>query len=369
MTDHRTEGSAIKSDTPLRYLSTLAFDEKFLDRIRAVSPRIVVQQITAESADDIPEHVWAQVDVLHTSAVFPPPGSAPALSWIQLDTSGADHLAGQPVWDREAKITTLGGVGPVAMAEYVMFTLLGMAHRLPELITAKSNKSWPSAGAAATLFTPAPVRGSTVVIIGYGRIGQEIGRVASAFGIRVIGVSRGGRTDPRKGTVAYDGRQVTSRPQTASPIAAGARIEPQDAHVVLIDAERLDEALPLADWLVVVVPRTAETAGLLDERRFSLLKPGAMLINVSRGGVVDETAMLDALRSGRLAGAVVDVFQSEPLEPESPWWTEPKVFLTPHVAGLTPDYRAHVEHIVTDNLRRFLAGLPLMNEIDRTRGY
>jgi phosphoglycerate dehydrogenase-like enzyme len=90
---------------------------------------------------------------------------------------------------------------------------------------------------------------------------------------------------------------------------------------------------------------------------------------VSRGGIVDEHALLEALRSDRLSGAVLDVFDTEPLDPQSVWWTEPKVILTPHVAGLTPDYGAHVEHILTENLRRFLAGSPLMNVADRVRGY
>src|SRR4051794_31623286 len=125
--DRHQMSSDARVEQSVRYLSTLAFDDEFLDHVRAVSPRVVVQQITTDSAADIPDMLWTQIDVLHTSVVFPPPGIDCPARWIQLDTSGVDHLAGQPVWDSKAAITTLGGVGPVAMAEYVMFSVLGMA--------------------------------------------------------------------------------------------------------------------------------------------------------------------------------------------------------------------------------------------------
>ena len=223
------------------YLSTLAFDEDFLDLVRAVAPGVVVQQITANSAADIPAALWAQVDVLHTSTIFPPAGVATSIRWIQLDTSGADHLSGQPVWRSAASITTLGGVGPVAMAEYAIFALLGMAHRLPALIAARNNRSWPAAGVAAQLFTPAPVRGTTMAIIGYGRIGQEIGRGAAAFGISVIGVSRGGPAVVDPATARYDGRQVVARPLPlgAQGVDPGAPIEPDSDRVLVVDTSRL----------------------------------------------------------------------------------------------------------------------------------
>jgi phosphoglycerate dehydrogenase-like enzyme len=359
------------AERPVRYLSTLAFDDEFLQRIRDVSPRVVVEQITADSAADIPAALWGRIDVLHTSAVFPPDGVPCSADWIQLDTSGADHLADQPVWRSNATITTLGGVGPVAMAEYVMFSVLGLAHRLPALVAARSDRSWPPPRTAAALLTPAPIRGTTMAIIGYGRIGQEISRVAAAFGVSVIGVRRSGHLPAEPAGAHYDGRHVAGRPiaPRTSGVEPDVAITPVADHVVVVDASRLDDVLEQADWVVVVLPRTPQTRGMFDANRFARLKPGAMLVNASRGGIVDERAMLVALRDGRLAGAALDVFDAEPLPPDSVWWSEPGVFVTPHVAGLTPDYRAHVEHIVTENLRRFLSGTPLMNEVDRTRGY
>ncbi len=357
--------------SPVRYLSTLAFDDDFLDTIRAVSPLVVVEQITADAATDIPDARWAQIDVLHTSSVFPPPGIATSLRWIQLDTSGADHLAAQPVWRSEAAITTLGGVGPVAMAEYVMFSVLGMAHRLPALVSARNDRTWPAPREGAALFTPAPVRGTTMAVIGYGRIGREIARVAAVFGIKVVGLSRRGHVPTHGDGGQYDGRRVVARPGPLATrgVATGEPIVPGEDQVVIVGTDRLDDVLELADWVVVVLPRTPETVGILDAHRLARCKAGAVLINASRGGIVDESALLAALRTGRLAGAALDVFDTEPLGEDSAWWSEPGVFVTPHVGGLTPDYRAHVEHIVTENLRRFLSGSRLMNEVDRTRGY
>ena len=357
--------------TPVHYLSTLALPEEFLDRLRAVSPLVTVEQITAESPADIPDEVWAGVDILHTSSVFPSVRSAPALRWIQLDTSGADHLRGQPLWDSDVQISTLGGVGPVSMAEYVMLSTLALAHRLPALVEARHARSWPEPRLGARMFTPARVRGSTMVILGYGRIGQEIARLAIPFGISVIGVSRGGLKDSSQQGLTYDGRQVAARPAAPShrTVSPGSPVVATSDGVTLVAGDRLDEVLPLADTLVVVVPHTPQTHRILDARRLGLLAPDAVLINASRGGVLDEEALLAGLRSGRIGGAALDVFDSEPLPATSPWWTEPGVFVTPHVGGLTADYGAHVEQIVTANLGRFLAGEPLMNVVDRERGY
>lgn len=356
---------------PIRYLSTLTFDDSFLDRLRAVSPEVIVEQFPAETADDIPANVWSRTDVLHTSRVFPPLGMSPHLRWIQLDTSGADHVRVHPVWKTEVAITTLGGVGPVAMAEYVMFSVLGMAHRLPALIAARSARQWPSPPRSTGLFTPAPVRGTTMVIAGYGRIGREISRLAPVFGIRVIGVARGGPEGSASEREQYDGRRVANRPDGPVPrfVEPLTPLATADDEVMVVPTQRLDEALALADWLVVVLPHTEETHGMLDGDRLRKLKSGAVLINASRGGIVDEGALLTMLRSGLLAGAVLDVFGNEPLQTSSPWWDEPAVFLTPHVAGLTPDYDAHVEYLVTENLRRFLRGASLLNLLDRKRGY
>jgi phosphoglycerate dehydrogenase-like enzyme len=338
----------------VRYLSTLAFADDWLDVVRAVSPDIVVDQIPAEKPTDVPEDVWAQVDVLHTSTVVPDPAAAPRLRWVQLDTSGVDHLRHQAIWDAPVELTTIGGVSPVPLAEYVMLAVLGMAHRLPAALEARRLRLWPSPEQRWQAFLPTPLDAATIVVLGYGRIGREIGRLARAHGMTVVGVTRTG-TPPQAADLAGYADFGRSGGQSGA------------AEVVAVD--RLHEVLPRADFLIVVAPLTDETRGLVSSTELAALKPGAVLVNVARGGIVDEAALRAALDTGHLSGAVLDVFDDEPLLPESPWWDDPRVLLTPHVAGLAPRYAEQVQHIVVENLRRFLLGEPLLNRVDRARGY
>jgi phosphoglycerate dehydrogenase-like enzyme len=139
--------------------------------------------------------------------------------------------------------------------------------------------------------------------------------------------------------------------------------------VTVVGPERLGDLLAAADYVVVVVPLTPQTRGLIDADALAAMRPDAVLVNVARGGVVDEPALLDAVRGGNLGGAVLDVFAEEPLSPDSPWWNEPNVLVTPHVAGLAPRYAEQVLDLVADNLCRFRDGRPLLNRVDRARGY
>ena len=338
----------------ITYLSTLAFTSDWLERLRAAVPDVRVLQITAEKPDDVPAETWQRVSVLHTSTVFPPAGAAPALQWIQLDTSGVDHVRNEAVWGSQVPITTIGGISPVPLAEYVLWAILGSAHRLTQVLRTRAEKTWPDPVTRWQRFLPAPLAGATVVVIGYGRIGREIGRLCSQHSMSVIGVTRTGR---RRGRAAYE--------LLADFTASGSY--PDEARVVGTD--ELREALGQADYVVVVVPLTELTRNLLDATAIAAIKPGAVLINVARGGIVDERALLAALRGGALGGVILDVFDDEPLPPDSPWWNEPGSFVTPHVAGLAPRYAEQVLELVTQNLRRFRDGAPLLNRVDRSAGY
>ena len=334
----------------VNYLSTLRFSGDVLDAIARAVPGVEVVQRTLESSDDLTAEEWAEVDVLHTSAVFPDPAVATRLRWIQLDTSGAEHLREHPVWASAVPVTTLGGVSPVPLAEYVLWAILGAAHRLPGLLRVKESGHWPDPLTRWDTLMPAPVRGATVGIIGYGRIGREIGRLAGAFGMHVLGLSRSAGTEKR-GAHHY-----------------GAASDNDDG-VELLGPAGLPDLMARSDYVVVVVPLTDETAKMVDADALERAKPGSVLINVARGGIVDEHALRDQLRSGRIRAAVLDVFDCEPLAPDDAWWTEPNVFVTPHVSGLSPAYEAGVLDIVGENLRRLVRGEALMNLVDRARGY
>ena len=216
-----------------------------------------------------------------------------------------------------------------------------IAHRFPAVAAGRARREWPSNEERWERYGPLHLPGSRMLIVGYGRIGRGIARAAQAFGIEVVGLSR-------SGTRAY-GDEVD-----------GVRIGAISA---------LDEELAAADWVVVCTPGTPETLGLIGPGQFDAMKHGAHLIDVARGGVVVESALLEALDSGRLAGAALDVFEQEPLPAASPLWAREDIILTPHVSGLASDYHDVVQDLFVDNLSRYLDGRPLVNTIDRSLGY
>lgn len=322
-------------------LSTMRFDEPWLEAVRGVADDVQVAQVPAAHADELPADLLARAEVLYTTSVFPTPEQAPNLRWIQLDTAGADHVVGTPAWTRDVALTSLGGVSGRALAEYVLLMLLAHAHRLPAVLADRPARTWPSPEERWARYGPHPLLGRHVVVVGYGRLGRALGELLDAVGLQVTGVRRG-----------------AAAPTTEGP----ARIP-----VVTVDA--LDDVLAQADHVVLCVPATPETQGLLDARRLALLPAHATLVNVGRGGVVDEDALVAALDAGRLDWAALDVFAAEPLPPASPLWDHPKVWTTPHVAGLAPDYAEQVLALFAGNLERFLEGRPLLNAVDRGQGY
>lgn len=326
----------------VRVVSTMEFGHDWLTALVEDDERVEIVEIPAEHAEELPAEVLREAEVMYTSLAFPTPRQAPRLRWVQLDTSGADHVRGTPVWENEAvTITSIAGVSPRPVAEYVLAMVLGFARRLPNAARMRDHRHWPTHRERWELYGPLPVSGSRMAIIGYGRIGREIARSARAFGIEVVGVSR-------TGSRAY-----------------GDEVE----NVRVVPVAGLEEALAEADWVVVCAPGTPETMGLIGASQFTAMKDGAYLVNVSRGGVVGEDALLAALDAGTLAGAALDVFESEPLPGDSSLWEDWRIILTQHISGLACDYQERVRGLFKENLARYLAGEPLANVIDRRLGY
>jgi phosphoglycerate dehydrogenase-like enzyme len=257
-------------------------------------------------------------------------GRAPGLRWVQATAAGAGQqvrAAGLSADDvRRVAITTASGVHAGPLAEFVLLGLLAFAKDLPRLEADKAARRW----------THRPVRelrGATLVVVGLGEIGRAVARLAAELGMRVIGVSRGG-----------DAR--------GHPVAA------------MHTPDRLHLALAGADALVVTLPLTDATRGMVDRAALASLAEGAIVINVGRGAVLDEDALVELLRSGHLAGAALDVFATEPLPPESPLWELGNVLITPHTAALSVHENERIVELFADNLRRYLAGEPLRNRVD-----
>jgi len=253
------------------------------------------------------------------------------LRWIQLTSAGAEHLV--PVRDvlRDVIVTNASGVHAALAADYVFGVLIMLQWDFPRLLRRQQAREW------SFQFTP-PLAGKTLGVVGLGSIGAEIARRGRAFGMEVIGLRR------RLGAV--DG---VSR---------------------VLGPSELPELLREADAVVLSVPGTVETHAMIGEPELKLMKPAAFLINIARGAVVDETALLRALREGRIAGAALDVFTEEPLPPTSPFWELPNVIVTPHIAGEPAGYAERVvTQVFADNVARFRAGQPLHNVVDLARGY
>lgn len=344
MTDHPT-------GRPLHVLVTLDFPESWLADVRAVDPRIVVHHHpvpeSAEPDRAVPAEVLEVAEVMYTSSVLPGADRAPCLRWAQLDTSGIDHARGTGLWHSGAVLTTLGGVSPAPLAEWIIMMVLAHAHHLRETERLAAARTWPSREYRWQNLMPHDLRRSTLGIVGYGRIGKEVARLANALGMRVVAVRRG------------------------SPSAGEARFgaTPEVAGVTMRDLGELHDMLAECDYVVLTVPLTPQTENLIGAAELAAMKPGAVLVNGSRGGVVDETALLEVLDSGHLDLVASDVFAQEPLPPDSPFWTHPRFVPTPHVAGFAPDYLEVVGALFTTNLRHYLAGEPLLNVADRERGY
>jgi phosphoglycerate dehydrogenase-like enzyme len=206
---------------------------------------------------------------------------------------------------------------------------------------------WPSQRWRKSV--PQELRGATVGVVGYGSIGREVGRLARAFGMRVLGTRRGGTSE----TAGYE-----------LPALTGG-----DEPDRLYGSDQLLDMLPESDYVVLTVPYTSATHHLIDRRALGAMKPESVLINVARGSVVDETALIQALREGSVAGAALDVFEEEPLPNDSPLWKMDNVIISPHVAGFTPHYDDRATALFAENLRRYLAGKPLLNQVERGREY
>jgi len=252
------------------------------------------------------------------------------LRWLQLTSAGADHLLPAAELLRAVTVTNARGIHAELMADYVFGVLVMQQWDFPRLLRQQAARLWRHQ------FTE-PLAGKILGVVGLGAIGAEIARRAPSFGLIVLGLRR-----------------------TVAPVPGIRRVYGPD---------RLREMLGQCDFVVLVVPETPETRGMIGEAELRAMKPTARLVNIARGAVVDEAALLRALREGWIAGAALDVLAEEPPPPDHPVWGLDNVILTPHIAGEPARYVERVVEIFVDNHRRWTAGQPLRNVVDLTRGY
>lgn len=255
---------------------------------------------------------------------------APRLRWVQAIGAGVWHLYPGELTQAEVVVTNASGVASTAIAEFVFARLMELWKGLAELRTAQAERRWQPREART-------LAGATLGIVGVGAIGSETARIGRCLGMKVMGIKR----HPR-------------HPATGEMWGG---------------PEQLPELLRTADVIVISVPENDETRRLIGAAELSMMRPDAVLCNVSRGSVVDESALVDALEQGRIGAAILDVTEQEPLDPSSRLWTTPNLYLSPHCAASNSGYRASFTELFADNFLRFVADQPMRNLVDPTKGY
>jgi phosphoglycerate dehydrogenase-like enzyme len=260
------------------------------------------------------------------------------LKWIHATTAGVGQLTYPELVASGILVTNASGVFSIPMAEHTIGLLLALARNFPDTVRLQDQKIWSQ----QTLWDKSQhlteLNGATLVIVGYGSIGREIAKRATALEMLVIGVTRSGKGDA---THAQE----------------------------IIAIEKLDEILPRADYVVLAAPETRETKHLFDANRIARMKRGARIINLARGVLLDDAALLRALESGQLGGAALDVTDPEPLPAESPLWTAPNLFITPHTSAISSRLWQRETDLLTQLLKRWFDGRELFNCVDLTKGY
>ncbi|HEY4189943.1 MAG TPA: D-2-hydroxyacid dehydrogenase [Candidatus Limnocylindrales bacterium] len=315
-----------------------------VDRLRAMGGLEVVD-LSADDGFDPRTLADPEVEIL--IAGWPPDdlSRVPRLRWLQVPSAGVDHMASDPPWRTGILVTNAKGVYAVPIAEYVTGMVLRVNQPAARWSADQAAHRWPDGTPALVSL----IRGRTAVVAGYGSIGREVARQLAALGMRILAVKH------RPGERMDTGYRV---PGTGDP----------DGSIPerIVDEAALAEVAGEADVLVVTMPLTDASRGIVGREVLAALPPRAWLINISRGPLVDEAALLDAVRGGRIAGAVLDVFGEEPLPPGSPWWDTPNIIVTPHASGHTLRF---FDELVIENVRRYLARDPLLNPVDPERGY
>ncbi|MYC54764.1 MAG: D-2-hydroxyacid dehydrogenase [Chloroflexi bacterium] len=328
--------------------AAIDFSDEILIELREISPRLQVER----HFPVVPPDVIARSEILYTTGYYPKPEQALKLRWIQLNSAGVNHALHHPIMQAEDIIvTSTSGIHATNMAHYCLMMMLIFNYKIRMALDLQSRAEWLEH--SPEVFMPVDMQRQTVGIVGYGSIGRELARLCAAMGMTVLASKRDLRN------TAED--KAYQLPDTGDPSG--------DIPDRIYPAAAVASMAKDCDYLVVTVPRTKETERLIDEEVFQAMKPSGVLVNVARGAIVDEPALVNALSSGLIGGAALDVFEQEPLPKTSPLWALDNVVITPHIAGFTRDYHEKAAAVFKENLRRYLENRPLLNQLDRAKGY
>ena len=260
------------------------------------------------------------------------------LKWLHSTAAGVGQLMYPELRKSGIEVTNASGVHRIPMAEHILGTLIALARRFPDSLRYQQQGRWAQQELWNAPVRPCELRGQILLFIGFGAIGREVAKIIRPLGMRVWAVTRSGR--------AQEGLAEQVFPTS-----------------------KLDEVLPQADFVVLAAPETPETRKMIGAREFGLMKPSAYFLNVSRGALVDEPALISALEQRRIAGAALDVASQEPLPPENPLWKLDNAFITPHMSAVSEHLWDRQTDLLMENLERWFAGDELLNRVDLNRGY
>lgn len=328
----------------IKVVSTTPLNDENVQKIKAVSREIALDQVSSlivgerkgSSADkETLDHHLQDAEILYGYIHHFPKNllaRVPRLKWFQSMTAGIDRLP-EEILKSTVRVTNTSGIHGASIGEVVMEMMLMFIKDAPACFRMKQNREWKR-------YKQRHLKDQTAGIIGLGMIGKEIARLCKAFDMKVIGMRRSSEADSR----LPDVDRVYSR-------------------------EELPALLSASDFVILALPLTKETSGMIGEKELRGMKPEAYLINVARGAIVDEEALVRALEHHWIAGAGLDVFVKEPLPPESRFYELPNVIFSPHISGDMPDYEWRATDVFCENLRRYLAGKPFLHEVDKEKGY
>lgn len=308
----------------------------WVERLRQEFQQLIIVQLA--DYERIAEEIADADIVIGWSIRGEQVSAAKKLRWIHSTAAAVHALISPELQASDIVVTSARAVHGPVVAEHAMALVFAMAKRLPAAAKFQAQRHWAQQEMWNTAPRPRELRDATIVIVGFGAIGSALAQLAKSIGMRVIAV----REHPEKGSGIAD--------QT-------------------FGFDNLKQVLPEGDFIVLAAPVTPKTRAFMNAERLALLKPTAYLINVGRGALIDEEALVHALHASQFAGAALDVVGHEPLPPHSPLWAMDHIFITPHTAGLAERLWERQYENFTDNLRRFLAGEPLLWTIDKHAGY
>jgi phosphoglycerate dehydrogenase-like enzyme len=311
-----------------------------LEHLKAIRTAAPGATLIAVTADGHAERPLDEVEVVLCGRIAPRAldwmlARSPRLRWIHSVAAGVEHVLTPAVRSRGVVVTNARGVFSRPVAEYVLLMILAVSRRLPELAALQAERTWQPLGGRE-------MRELTIGVVGFGSIGRAVAELAATFGCRVIATRR--RGEPAPGETLPDG-------------------------VTVLGPDRLADLLVAADFVVLAAPLTPETDGLIGEDALDSMKRAAWLINVARGRLVDEVALVRAIEEARIGGAVLDTFRDEPLPEDSPLWGLPNAIVTPCMSWSSGAVLGRSVELFCDNLRRYATGEPLTNVVDAAAGY